>query len=185
MNGENVGTLLLSGIIGVLLGGLVQAAVSRFAAFKEGNGIAAAIRAELEATLSTWNRMDWDKAIKHHIKTLEDTRHQPTYNDVFTFASNPRPFQVFDSVCHKIWLLGNLSAQVVGVYLLGKAFLTNVGMLWDIRERLLTRQITIERETLIFATQGVDVLLQDFRVAAGEAAKALSVREQKRWLWVF
>src|SRR5258708_5803595 len=137
MTGENIGTVLLSGIIGILLGGLVQAAVSRFAAFKEGSGIAAALRAEVEAILSMWNRMDWDKAIKHNIKTLEYTRHQPTHNDVFTFLVNPRPFQVYDSLCHRIGLLGGLSAQVVGVYFLGKAFLANVGMLWDLRERLL------------------------------------------------
>lgn len=185
MAGQGIGTVSLSGSVGILLGGLVQAAVTRYAAFQEAKGIAAAIRAELEATLSMWNHMKWDEAIEQITERLEDPRHKLTSDDVFTFIANPKPFQVFDSLCHKIGLLEILSAQVVSTYALGKAFLANVSILWDLRERLLDRKITVEREALLGLTQGVTALLQEFRGAGSQTVTALAAHERRRWLWVF
>jgi len=185
MTGDGIWTILLSGIVGILLGGLVQAAVARYAAFKEGSGIAAAIRGEIEATLNSWNSSSWEKHIKSNIKRLEDARYQPTPNDVFAFPPSSRPFPVFESVLHEVGLLGTLSAQVVTVYGLARVFLLNVGLLWDLRERLLARKVTIGREALLEATLGVSGMLQEFRAVAGQVIAALAARERQRRLRVF
>ncbi len=185
MTGD-IKTVLLSGIVGILLGGLVQAAVDRYAAFKEGKGIAVAIRAELEALLKVWDRANWREEIKEIIERLEIADNKLTPDDFFTFDVNPKPFQVFDSLCHKVWLLGDLSAQIVGVYVLGKAFNTNVGTLRDHRDKVRAKQGPfIEREDLLEFTHRITGRLQEFQAAASKTVSALATFDHRRWLWVF
>lgn len=127
MNEYNVPAVLLSGIVGILLGGVVRAAVSNYASFKEGKGIAAAIRAEIEAIIHVQEFAQHIEAASLVIKRLEEGHSLPTHNDVFTFPISDRPFQVFDSLCHKIGVLGTLGAQVISVYVLGRAITRTSG----------------------------------------------------------
>ena len=185
MTRETLGNILLSGVVGILLGGVVQAAVGRYAAFKEAQGIAAAIRAEIEATLTVLNRANHREAIAHHIKNLEIAVSAPTYNDVFTFGVNEKPFQVFDSLCNRIGLLGRQGEQIVGVYLLGKALFTNVRVLGKIQDRLLAKQMTVERKALLGFTRQVDELYRQFESDGQRAADSLAKYARRKWLILF
>jgi hypothetical protein len=179
---ESIWPLLLSGVVGILLGGVVQVVVSRYVAFKEGQSIASAIRAEIRTLLSAWETAQFEETIEGYIKRLEGRGPRPSVNDVFTFAVNPKPFQVFDSLCHKIGLLGDLSAEVVGFYGQGKALLTSLRTLDTVLDRLLHRTATYEREALLNQTRFSVRLYKDFRKAGNQVANALASYERQRWL---
>lgn len=182
----DIWAILLSGAFGVLLGallsGLVQVVVGRYESFHEGKAVASAIRAEIVTTIDMWNRMSWDKGINDVINRLRIPRYTPTADDFFTFLVNEKPFQVFDSLCNKIGLLGDLGAPITHVYVLGKAFFTNVGILWDLREKHIAKQITTTREALLNLTEGVAEFLRDFLEKGKKTADALAVYERRRWL---
>ncbi len=101
---------------------------------------------------------------------------------VFTFGVNEKPFQVFDSLCHRIGLLGRLSAQIVSVYLLGKALFTNVRFLGQIQDRLLAKQMTVDRKALLGFTRQVDELYRQFETDGHRVAGSLAKYEHRRWL---
>jgi hypothetical protein len=105
----------------------------------------------------------------------------PTHNDVFNFWVNPKPFQVFDSLCDKIGLLGPLSAEIVGFYGQGKALVTHLSMLRDIREKLLVGK-TITREALHDQTLLAAQQYRKFREAGEPVVRVLAEHEHRRWL---
>src|SRR5437870_6881181 len=148
MTNGSIWPLLLCGVVGILLGGVVQVVVGRYVAFEEGQSIASAIRAEIKTLLAGFDGTKFEDAIGVNVMHLEGRGPLPTQNDVFAFWVNPKPFQVFDSLCHKIGLPGDLGADIVSFYGLGKGLVTNLSMLWDIRERLLARTISIGRVAL-------------------------------------
>jgi hypothetical protein len=175
--------LLLSGVVGILLGGVVQVVVNRYVAFKEGQSIAAAIRAEVETLLGVWESAKFEEIIDGNIKHLNTFRRSlATPDDVFVFRVNPNPFQVFDSLCHKIGLLGHLSPEIVGFYGLGKALVTHLRTLLDIWERLLAEKIAIQREALLGQTLLAAQRYRDLQKAGPQVVTALRVYERRRWL---
>jgi hypothetical protein len=186
---ESILLVLVPLIVGALLGGIVQAMVSRYVAFKEGQSISAAIRAEINTLLRVWEDAKFAETIDRNIKRLERPsileiflRSRPTYNDVFVFRVNPKPFQVFDSLCHKIGVLGELSAGIVGFYALGKALLTTLGTLEDFWERMLARKVTVDREALLGQTRLAEERYRQLREVGPRVASALAAHEHRRWV---
>jgi hypothetical protein len=190
MTYESILPLLFTGLIGVLVGGVIRVVVGRYAAFKEGQSIASAIRAEIETLLRVWEDAKFEETIDVYIKRIERPssllelffRSRPTHNDVFLFRVNPKPFQVFDSVCSKIGELGELSAEIVGFYALGKALLTNLDTLRDIWERLLTRKVTVDREALLSQTRFAAERYRQLREVGPRVASALAAHERRWWV---
>ena len=181
---DNLRTALLSGIVGILLGGVVRAAVDRYAAFKEAKGIAAAIRAEIEAYLRLHRHAKHGEALIGYIKRLEAMTSAPTHNEFFTFPLNERPFQVFDSLCNRIGLLGDLSAGVVQFYSLGKAYHTNARFLGELRERVMVRQIVVDRAALLKVTRQLADMFEESQAVGREAVTNLVVYQRRRWFLV-
>ncbi len=187
MTNGSVWSLLLSGGIGILLGGVVQVVVSRYVAFKEGQSIASAIGGEIKTLFSLFDDAKFEDAIGVNVVWLESRTPleggspRPTHNDVFNFWVNPKPFQVFDSLCDKIGLLGRLSAEIVGFYGQGKALVTQLSMLRDIRERLLAGK-AITREALHDQTLLAAQQYRKFREAGDPVVRDLAAYERQWWL---
>jgi hypothetical protein len=182
MTNGNIWPLLLSGVVGILLGGLVQVAVSRYVAFKEGQSIASAIRAEIETLLRAWETAKFPENIDRNIKRLESSRGLAAASDIFVFTVNPKAFQVFDSLCHKIGLLGDLSAEIVGFYGQGKALLTILITLRVVEDRLLDGKASYQRAALLDQTRHADRLYRDFREAGDKVIPVLGAYERRWWL---
>jgi hypothetical protein len=104
---------LLSVGVGALLGGVVRAAVDRYASFVESKGMAVALRAEVEAILQLVEARRYLSEVTEHISRLQNPTSTPTLDDVFNIRVSQDYFVVFHALCPKIRLLGPLSGQVV------------------------------------------------------------------------
>lgn len=179
---DNLETALISGAIGILLGGMGQVAVSRYLEFKEGKAIAEALRAEIDSVLRRFDRAGYVATMADRIQRLEGMTTDPTFNDVFAFPTSDRPFQVFDSLCGRVGLLGDAGPGIVNTYVVGKAFITNVSFLRSFRDRMMAKEFNVHRQALLQITRDVAGLLNEFIANGTEARAMLVARRGKRWL---
>jgi hypothetical protein len=100
---------LVSVGVGALLGGVVRAAVDRYAVFVESKGMAVALRAEIEAILQIVEARQYLSLVTRRIERLQNPTYTPTLDDVFNIRVSQEYFVVFHALCPKIGLLGPLS----------------------------------------------------------------------------
>jgi hypothetical protein len=168
--------LLLSLIslgVGALLGGAVQAVVSRYAAFKESNGMALALRAEIMAIIRLVEYRQYLTHLSRIIQTLQNVDHQPTHRDVFSVNINQDYFETFHSLCSKIGMLGSLSTSVVKFYTQAKGVLEDLRRLYEIHERAQRGEVTVNRADLLTYTQHLHALMQNTMHTGDQVAHEL------------
>ena len=182
MTGENFGTILISGGVGIILGGLVQIAVSRHAAFQESKGIAAALRAEIESIIRLIEHRKYVDSLKDVIKSLENPAHEVTPSDIFTFRVSENPYGIFDALCHKIGLLGDVSGPVVSFYVLAKSLVVGISDLWEIREKALAGDLPLTHGELLDFTKQMAGIFEEVALSGHRAASNLAAYERRRWL---
>src|SRR5438046_3923535 len=87
-------TLLGIGV-GALLGGVISALTSRYAAFKEAKGIAAALHSEIGSILRMIERRQYVEGMMVVIARLTDRAYVPNANDVPSISVTQDYFSVF------------------------------------------------------------------------------------------
>jgi hypothetical protein len=129
-------------IVGILLGGFVEAVVSEYRAYKESRGIALALAAELRALrqLVTWRQ--YLALLDERITNLQDLNHVIQIDDIFSIRVTQKYFNVFDSVSAKIGILDELSTRVVETYALIKAMLEDLDQLNALHQAAINKVAT-------------------------------------------
>jgi hypothetical protein len=176
---------LLLLIAGALFGGVINAVVGRYTTFKEARGIAAALRSEVESVLGMVKVRGYVEGIDAMISRLRENNYQPTYQDIYAVKVSHDYFAVFHSLASKIGLLGELSGPVVGLYVLAKAIVEDLGSLQETQAELLRGEIALDREGLLrFATELQELLRRALRDGP-TVVEQLNDFAERRWLASF
>jgi hypothetical protein len=181
----NVTVTLLSLGVGALLGGVVQAVVGRYAAFKESKGIAVALGAEISSIVQIVEFRQYLAHLDQLIKTLQSTTHQPTYQDLFSVKIAQDYFTTFNSLCSKMGQLGSLSHQVVLFYTKAKSVIEDTHRLYEMHEQALRGHSTLNRVGLLAQTQELRNLMQNAMETGNLAIQELDTYARRRWFIVF
>lgn len=172
---------LLSVGVGALLGGVVRAAVDRYASVVESKGMAVALRAEVEAILQLVEARRYLSEVTEYISRLQSPTYTPTLDDVFNIRVSQDYFVVFHALCPKIGLLGPLSGQVVRLYMVGKSLLEDIHTLREIYERARSGDDSLDREELLARSQSVASLFQVISDLGPQVVAALTAYAAHRW----
>jgi len=175
-------TLLGIGV-GALLGGVISALTSRYAAFKEAKGIAAALHSEIGSILRMIERRQYVEGMMVVIARLTDRAHVPNANDVPSISVTQDYFSVFHATASKIGLLGELSGRVTGLYVLGKGLIEDLGTL----RRWHEEGIPPPRVELFELLQAVRYLFEAVRTDGAAVMAKLDefASYRHRWLCLF
>ena len=179
--GNNLLVTLISLGVGALLGGVVQALVGRYAAFKESKGMAVALQAEINAIIQIVGYRQYLTHLNQIIQTLQNPAHQPTHQNVFSAKVEQNYFETFNSLSSKIGLLNSLSQDVVLFYTQAKAVLEDFHRLHETYEQALRGQITLNRVGLLNQTQRLHDLVQIALATGQRAAHDLNLHASRRW----
>ena len=167
--------------VGALLGGVVRAAVDRYASFVESKGMAVALRAEVEAILQLVEARRYLSEVTEHISRLQNPTSAPTLDDVFNIRVSQDYFVVLHALCPKIRHLGPLSGQVVRLYTVGKSLLEDIHTLWEIYEIARSGDDSLDREELLARSKSVASLSQIISDLGPQVVAALTAYVAHRW----
>jgi hypothetical protein len=180
---------LLAFIAGTLLGGVVNALVGRYAAFKESKGVALAIRAEIEALVRLATYRNYIALTDAIIVRLNDPTHVIDISDVFSVRVEEDYFSVFHALSPKLGLLGPLASSVVLAYAATKSLLDDLHSLRDMAQPVVEGQRTVSAEQarayLLQVTVAINQLLRETVTIGTNTANALGAFAERRWLYVF
>ncbi len=162
---------LFSAGVGALLGGVIQALVGRYAAFKEAQGLVAGLV----------RTRRYPEILDGTIPRLE-TGATATAADFFSPAVTQEYFQVFRSAVPKIGLLKGASESTVKAYVLAQSVLEDFLLLDKQRLRVEEGSQVPDTQWLLAATRELRDVLALAPAAGDEALLALKRIESRRWL---
>jgi hypothetical protein len=170
-------------LAGAVLGGIGQATVARYAAFKEAGTVAASIRAELVSLRELIERRNYIPTLDGIVGRLRLPLPPgvSSYNETFNVSVTQDYFQVFTAHVGKLGTLGHAAASVVSVYTLAKS----------VHEDLRTPSGFAEQETppsrdvLLAHMMELRRLMHEVLTKSGEVAEELQRFQQRRWLCMF
>jgi hypothetical protein len=171
---------LLSLILGTLLGGMVKAVQDRYVVFREGQAVAGALRAEIEALTDVIRRRKYVDACRNIVTYLSDETREIGPDSLIEIKVTQHYFQVFDQHCNKIGLLGSAAASVVSWYTLGKALVEDLRYLPE-RHRSAN---PLSRKQLISMHDNIREMFEDLLKRGTEATEQLAQHERKRFMSV-
>jgi len=172
---------LFSAGVGALLGGVIQALVGRYAAFKEAQGLAAGLRAEIRSLIELVRTRRYPEILDGTIARLEAGA-TATAADFFSPAVTQEYFQVFRSAVPKIGLLEGASESTVKAYVLAQSVLEDFLLLDKQRLRVEEGSQVPDTQWLLAATRELRDVLALAPAAGDEALLALKRIESRRWL---
>ncbi len=178
---------LLSLLVGALLGGVVNAAVSRYAEFKEAKGIARALHAEVQALVALVVFRRYGPEAQTRIARLTDTTHVLNDDDVFAVRITRDYFNVFSHTSGRLGLLPDLAHEVVSAYYPAQALMEEIAGLWYHRERLLEGKAVLQeanRQWLLDQTRQLSNLIIVTMNSAQALATRLEAFARRRWLGI-
>jgi hypothetical protein len=175
-----IGLVLLA--VGALLGGCMDAATSRYATFKEAQGIAGALQTELVAIAALVRLRNYLGSIDEIIARLQQPGYQPTIKDFFSPRVQQPYFRVYSSAGSKIGLLGEASASTVRAYMLAQSLIEDLERLGDERRRVEQHQAVAGREGLLLGILELRGVLDAALASADEADRALADFRTSWWI---
>jgi len=179
----NWGIAIFSLIVGGLLGGIVQTVSGRYAAFRESQGIAEAVRSEIETILDLINQRGYLNFLNTIIQRLQNPAYQPTYQDLLVVRIRQDYFTVFNSVCPKIGLLGDTAGKITHFYSLAKALLEDFDDLREMSNGVMMGLITVTRQGLLTQYLEMVRLFQMMQDDGTIAIRGLRHHSIQRFLW--
>jgi hypothetical protein len=175
-------TLLGVGV-GTLLGGVISALTSRYAAFKEAKGIAAALRAEIDSILLMISKRRYIEGLTEVIARLTDPAHILTLADIPSISVTQDYFSVFHATASKIGMLGELSGPITRLYVFGKGLIEDLDTLreWQKKHAPLTKRELHE------ALEAVRFLFETLETEGAVVMARLDkfASNRNRWLYLF
>jgi len=171
---------LLSVAVGALLGGVINAMVGRYAAFKESKGIAAALRAEIDSVLSMVQHRRYLPELTNAVAQLTSPAHVVTVNDIPTIWITQDYFTAFHATASKIGLIGELAGPITRLYVFGKGVIEDLALLrrWHETGAFVTRQ------QLLDFLNNVRSLLETIELEGRQLIGRLDEYTKRRWLGI-
>lgn len=182
MDSNSTWVVLVSVVIGTLLGGVIQAATARYAAFKEGSGIAAALSAEIKAITDVVSARRYLEGLDLIIQQLEANPQAGGIEHYFSPRIGDDHFLVFQAIAPKIGLLGDASSTTVKAYQFALSILDDIRVLEEQRRRVEDGKPGWPSEWLLFWTRELRLFFAGALVAGNEAVLVLERRRTKSWL---
>jgi len=179
---EKVWISLLSVAGGALLGGVINALIGRYAAFKESQGVAGALSAEIGSLLELVKVRQYKPQLDQIVGRLSVSTNAPTTDDIFRARIKHDYFTVFNATCSRIGTLGPLASQVVYFYAVGKTFLEDVAELRELCERVTTSQAILDRATLLGISRAARHFLSWIETEGPQVVQRLNEYSARRWL---
>jgi hypothetical protein len=177
---DNAVTWLL---LGALLGGVINAAVRRYATFKEGKGIALAIQGEITAIIEIVLKRRYLQHLEKIIQKLSDPAHQLTDNDFFSPRIRENYFPVFNSLANKVGLLVGRSDTVADFYTKAKSIIEDIHALEEMRDKFPTGSKEIDRPALLELTTELRDLLHDALRIGIQTVEDLKNFQDRSWIF--
>jgi len=179
----NWGIALFFLIIGAIIGGASQAVLGRYAAFRESQGIAEALRSEIETILMLVDQRGYLNVLNAAIVPLQNPAYQPTYHNVISISITQDYFTDFNSVCPKIGLLGDVGGRITRFYSVAKALIEDVNEFREIHKQAMTGLVTVFRQPLLTRYLEMVGLLQMMQIEGSQALNELSHHSCQWFLW--
>jgi hypothetical protein len=168
-------------LVGALLGGVINAAVRRYASFKEGKGIALALQGEITAIIEIVLKRRYLQHLETFIHQLSDPAHKLTSNDIFTPRISQNYFPVFNSLANKIGLLADLSDTVAGFYTKAKSIIEDIHALEEMKDNIVSGSNSVDRSELLEVTTDLHDLLHDALRFGFQAVEDLKAFQKRAW----
>jgi hypothetical protein len=169
-------------LVGAMFGGVINAAVRRYAVFKESKGIALAIRGEISAIIEIVLKRRYLQHLETIVDQLSDPTYQPTSDDIFAPRISENYFPVFNSVSNKIGLLADLSETVAGFYTKAKSIIEDVHALEEVRDKIATGSMNVDKQALLDMTTELRDLLHDTLRIGFQAVEDLKNFHERTWM---
>ena len=169
-------------LVGALLGGVINAAVRRYATFKESKGIALAIRGEISAIIEIVLKRRYLQHLEKFIHQLSDPTYQLTSHDIVLPRISENYFPVFNSVTHKIGLFHDLSEAVAGFYTKAKSIIEDIHALEEVQDKIATGSMDVDKQVLLDMTTELRDLLHDTLRVGFQAAEDLKNFHGRTWM---
>jgi len=169
-------------LVGVMLGGVGNAAVRRYATFKESKGIALALRGEMSAIIEIVLKRRYLQHLEKNLDQLSDPTHQLSAKDIFAPGISENYFPVFNSLANKIGLLADLSDTVASFYTKAKSIIEDIHNLEEMRENIATGSVDFDRSTLLELTTELRDLLHDTLRIGIQATEDLKNFHERTWV---
>jgi hypothetical protein len=171
--------VLASGLIGVAVGALLTGATTVLVhsreRFRESQGIAHALRAEINALIERANTRQYLDAVTASIARLSDAQHQLVIEDMFWARIRQDYFATFHALSGKIGLLGPLAADVVLVYVKTKSLFEDIAVSSDLFERFLDgRPLPVNAQALRAWIFNLNSSIRDHLLACVEQGRETS-----------
>jgi hypothetical protein len=128
---------LMGLIAGAVIGGIVNVVVRSYERFKESQGMALALKSEIEALVKLATFRQYVPLLDAMIARLNDPQHQPVIDDMFAVRITQDYFSTFHSLSEKIGLLGPLAADVTLAYSAMKSLFEDIAQSYELFERWL------------------------------------------------
>lgn len=173
---------LLWFLVGVLLGGVGNAAVRRYATFKESKGIALALRGEISAMIEIVLKRRYLQHLEKNLHQLSDPTYQLSAKDIFAPGIPENYSPVFNSLANKIGLLADLSDTVASFYTKAKGITEDFHNLGVMRENIAKGSLDIDRSTLLELTTELRDLLHDTMRIGIQATEDLKNFHERTWV---
>lgn len=168
-------------LVGALLGGVINAAIRQYAAFRESKGIALAIRGEISAIIEIVLQRRYLEHLEKFIQQLSDPTHQLTAKDFFAPRMSETYFPVFNSLANKIGGLGDLGDTVAIFYTKAKSVIEDIHALEEMRSKIMAASVEVNRPAALELTTELRDLLHDALRIGIQAVEDLKNFQEKRW----
>ena len=172
---------VIGALIGALFAGLSRSIVDRYQSFKEAEGIAAALRAEIEALLNLVESRQYSTTLGEIVRRLDGAKSAGA-DDYFDPPIAREYFPVFKSVVPKIGVLRGAGAPTIKAYMLAQSVIEDVHALQEERRRVESGTVQPDRDELLRSTRELKRILDEALDAGRESIKALDLFLARRWL---
>lgn len=169
-------------LVGALLGGLINAAVRQYATFKEGKAIALAIRGEISGIIEIVLKRRYLQHLEKFIHQLSNPSYQLSGNDFFSPRISENYFPVFNSLANKIGLLADRSDTVADFYTKAKSIIEDIHALEEMRDKIVTGSMNVERPALLELTKELHDLLHDALRIGIQTVEDLKNFQDRTWI---
>ena len=169
-------------LVGALLGGVINAAVRRYATFKEGKATALAIQGEISAIIEIVLKRRYLQHLEKIIHQLSDPAYKLTSNDIFSPRISQNYFPLFNSLTNKIGLVNEHSGTIADFYTKVKSIIEDIHALEEMRNKQITGSIDVDTKALLECTKELHDLLHDALRIGIQTVEDLKNFQDRTWI---
>jgi hypothetical protein len=168
MNDDKILVAVVSGFVGLFIGGLGRLIEQRYAAFKDSQGVAHALEAEIVGVLGLVKRRRYREHIERLLASLESEAGAVTADELPGIRVTQDFFTVFHALAPKLGSLGPVSGLVVRQYMFAKGIVEDFTLFSEFQTRVIRGELGLDRKRMAAAVRESQALL-NIIIAEGDA----------------